>query len=149
METITITKDDFTITTDKAKLDLKVIHNFLANESHWSKNIPFEKVKNSVDNSLNFGLFHKANQIGYARVISDFPTIAYLGDVFIIKSYRGKGLSKWLTEQVMAHPNLQELRRWVLVTADAHGLYKKFGWTSLSKPELYMEYYNPNVYVKS
>jgi N-acetylglutamate synthase-like GNAT family acetyltransferase len=146
MKIITVTKNDFTITTDKIKLNLNVIHNFLANESSWSKNIPFEKVKSCIENSLNFGLFHKENQIGYARVISDYTTIAYLGDVFVVSNYRGQGLSKWLMEQVMAHPNLQGLRRWVLCTADAHELYKKYGWTSLAKPELYMERWHPNVY---
>ena len=146
MKIITATKGEFHITTDRTKLDLKIIHDFLANQSHWSKNIPFDKVKSSVDNSLNFGAYYKDKQIGFARIISDLATIAYLGDLFIIPSYRGQGLSKWLMETVMAHPNLQGLRRWILLTADTHELYKKYGWTCLPKPELYMEKFNPNIY---
>jgi GNAT superfamily N-acetyltransferase len=99
-----------------------------------------------VENSLNFGLFHCNNQIGLARVISDFATIAYLGDVYVLPEYRGKGLSKWLMDQVMAHPALQGLRRWILLTSDAHGLYRQFGWKEIARPELYMELFNPNVY---
>jgi len=139
-------KANFTITTDKAKLDLAMIHDFLSNESYWSKGIPFEKVKNAIDHSLNFGLFHLDHQVGFARVISDFSTIAYLGDVFILSDYRGQGLSKWLIEQVMNYPDLQGLRRWILLTRDAHGLYKQFGWKSIAHPEKFMEIHDPNIY---
>jgi GNAT superfamily N-acetyltransferase len=148
MKDISTIKGDYSITTDKHQLDLDAIHHFLSTQSHWSKNIPLEKVKTSVENSLNFGLFHLDKQIGYARVISDFATIAYLGDVYVLPEYRGRGLSKWLMEQVMAHPGLQGLRRWILLTSDAHGLYEKYGWKKVSKPELYMELYNPGVYTK-
>ncbi|HMI63089.1 MAG TPA: GNAT family N-acetyltransferase [Puia sp.] len=158
---MTITKDEFEISTDRERLDLDFIHEFLSKEAYWSKNIPFDTVKRSADNSLNFGLFHKeradegiertggittGRQIGYARIITDYSTIAYLGDVFVISAYRGKGLSKWLMEQVVGHPDLQGLRRWVLLTADAHELYKKFGWQPVAKPEWYMERVNPNIY---
>jgi GNAT superfamily N-acetyltransferase len=95
---------DFLITTDKAKLDIVAIHDFLSKYSGWSDNIPFDRVKTSIDNSLNFGLFHKDKQIGFARVISDFSTIAYLGDIYVLDSYRGQGLSKKLMEVVMGHP---------------------------------------------
>jgi GNAT superfamily N-acetyltransferase len=148
MKDITTTKGDYSITTDKSQLDIYAIYRFLSIQSHWSKNIPLDRVKTSVENSLNFGLFHHNMQIGYARVISDFATIAYLGDVYVLPEYRGRGLSKWLMEQVMAHPNLQGLRRWILLTSDAHGLYKKYGWKEVAKPGLYMELYNPDVYTK-
>ena len=137
---------DFLITTDKTKLDIVAIHDFLSKYSGWSDNIPFERVQTSIDNSLNFGLFHKNNQIGFARVISDFSTIAYLGDIYVLDDYRGQGLSKKLMDIVMAHPNLQGLRRWILLTSTADWLYEKYGFTKLPKPELYMELFDPNVY---
>ena len=154
---MTINKDDFEISTDREKLDLDFIHGFLSKEAYWSRNIPFESVKRAVDNSLNFGLYHKErptdsrlppliHQIGFCRVITDYSTIAYLGDVFIIPTYRGKSLSKWMMQQVMSHPDLQGLRRWILLTADAHELYRQFGWQPIAKPERYMELFNPNVY---
>ena len=105
-----------------------------------------ERVKNSIDNSLNFGLFHKDKQIGFARVISDFSTIAYLGDIYILEDYRGKKLSKKLMDVVMNHPALQGLRRWILLTSTADWLYKKYGFNELPKPELYMELFNPDIY---
>jgi GNAT superfamily N-acetyltransferase len=146
MEILTVIKDDYTITTDKNKLDLIAMHDFLSNHSHWSRNIPFDRVKTSVENSLNFGLFHRDAQIGYAKIISDYATIAYLGDVYVLPDYRGKGLSKWLMQQVMSHPDLQGLRRWILLTVDAHGLYAQYGWKEPKNPERYMELHNPNVY---
>ncbi|KIC02143.1 GNAT family acetyltransferase [Flavobacterium sp. JRM] len=139
---------DFFITTDKAKLDIVAIHDFLSKHSGWSDNIPFDNVKTSIDNSLNFGLFYKDKQIGFARVISDFSTIAYLGDIYVLDDYRGQGLSKKLMEVVMEHPNLQGLRRWILLTSTADWLYEKYGFNKLPKPEIYMELFNPNVYKK-
>jgi N-acetylglutamate synthase-like GNAT family acetyltransferase len=146
MEIIEITFDNFIITTDKSKMDIVAIHDFLSKHSGWSDNIPFESVKTSIDNSLNFGLFHNNKQIGFARIISDFSTIAYLGDIYVLDDYRGQGLSKKLMDVVMRHPNLQGLRRWILLTSTADWLYEKFGFTKLPKPELYMELYNPEVY---
>ena len=146
MEIIEITFEEFTITTDKLKMDLLAIHDFLSKYSGWSNNIPLERVKNSIDNSLNFGLFHKDKQIGFARVISDFSTIAYLGDIYILEDYRGKKLSKKLMDVVMNHPALQGLRRWILLTSTADWLYKKYGFNELPKPELYMELFNPDIY---
>jgi N-acetylglutamate synthase-like GNAT family acetyltransferase len=137
---------DFLITTDKSKLDIVAIHDFLSTQSGWSDNIPFERVKVSIDNSLNFGLFHQKKQIGFARVISDFSTIAYLGDIYVLGDYRGRGLSKKLMDVVMGHPNLQGLRRWILLTSTADWLYEKYGFTKLPKPELYMELFDPDVY---
>lgn len=146
MKIFEITFDDFTITTDKSKMDIVAIHDFLSKYSGWSDNIPFDRVKTSIDNSLNFGLFHNDKQIGFARIISDFSTIAYLGDIYILDNYRGQGLSKKLLDAVIEHPNLQGLRRWILLTSTADWLYEKYGFTKLPKPELYMERFDPNVY---
>lgn len=146
MKIVEITFDDFIITTDRSKMDIVAIHDFLTNYSGWSNNIPFDRVKTSIDNSLNFGLFHKDKQIGFARVISDFSTIAYLGDIYILDNYRGQGLSKKLMDAVIEHPNLQGLRRWILLTSTADWLYEKYGFRKLPKPELYMERFDPNVY---
>ena len=142
------TQGDYQITTNRDEMDVTVIHNFLSNQSHWAKGIPVETVRKSIENSLNFGLFYGQQQVGYARVITDYATIAYLGDVFILPEYRGRGLSKWLMEIVMAYPAVQGLRRWVLLTSDAHTLYEKTGWKRVPKPELYMEWFNPDVYKK-
>ena len=146
MKIIEITFDNFIITTDKSKMDIIAIHDFLSKYSGWSDNIPFERVKTSVENSLNFGLFHNDKQIGFARIISDFSTIAYLGDIYVLDTYRGQGLSKKLMDAVIEHPNLQGLRRWILLTSTADLLYEKYGFTKLPKPELYMELFDPNVY---
>ncbi len=146
MEIIETHNNGCLISTDSEKLDLSVIHNFLANESGWSKGIPLKTVQTSIENSLNFGLYLNNNQIGYARVISDYSTIAYLGDVFVLKGYRGRGLSKWLINEVMEHPSLQGLRRWILLTDTADWLYQKYGFKELPRPEIYMEKHNPHVY---
>ncbi|MFH7013794.1 GNAT family N-acetyltransferase [Flavobacterium sp. FlaQc-52] len=146
MKEINFSFGDFTITTNKNKLDLHAIHDFLSKKSGWSDGIPFETMKTSIENSLNFGLFYKNIQIGFARVISDFATIGYLGDIYVLEEYRGRGLSKALMEQVMNHPNLQGLRRWILLTSTAEWLYEKYNFTKLPNPEFYMELYNPEVY---
>ncbi|PKV49068.1 acetyltransferase (GNAT) family protein [Aquimarina sp. MAR_2010_214] len=148
MKNIVTSKDNYTISTDKNKLDISMIHNFLTNESGWSDGISYDIVKTSIENSLNFGLYSGDKQIGYARVISDYATIAYLGDIFILKKHRGLGLSKWLMEIIMEHPDLQNLRRWILLTSTAEWLYEKYGFTKLPKPEIYMEKFDPNVYAK-
>jgi GNAT superfamily N-acetyltransferase len=134
------------ISTDKEKLDIDLIHRYLSEEAYWSKGIPRDIVVESIRNSLNFGLYDKEKQVGYARVVSDFATIAYLGDVFILPTHRGMGLSKKMMKEVMSHPKLQGLRRWVLLTSDAHGLYREFGWTAIEKPEKWMEWHDKNVY---
>ncbi|MFL6551499.1 MAG: GNAT family N-acetyltransferase [Povalibacter sp.] len=139
------TQGEFIVTCDPEKQDLEVIHGFLS-QSYWAKGIPKETVRRSICGSLCFGLLHKDRQVGFARVISDLATIAYLGDVFVLDEYRGRGLSKWLMECVSAHPDLQGLRRWMLATSDAHGLYEKYGFTALSKPHLFMERHNPSIY---
>ena len=141
-------RSDYAISTDRDKLDVLSIHKFLANETDWAKGIPIDTLKTSIENSLNFGLYYQNKQIGFARIISDYSTIAYLGDVYILKEYRGKGLSKWLINEIMEHPNLQGLRRWVLLTDTAEWLYKKFGFTEIPNPKFYMEKHNPNVYIR-
>lgn len=149
MEIVEINFEDFTITTDISKMDFIAIHDFLSKYSGWSNSISLERVQISIDNSLNFGLFHNNIQIGYARVISDYSTIAYLGDLYVLDTYRGQGLSRKLMESIMAHPNLQGLRRWILLTSTADWLYKKYGFSKLLKPELYMELFNPNIYTSN
>ncbi|CAM4400237.1 GNAT family N-acetyltransferase [Zobellia nedashkovskayae] len=146
MEIVETHRNDYTISTDKDKLDILSIYKFLSKETDWAKGIPMNTLKTSIENSLNFGLYHNNKQIGYARIISDYSTIAYLGDVFVLKEYRGNGLSKWLINEIMEHPKLQGLRRWILLTDTAEWLYKKFGFTELPHPEFYMEKHNPNVY---
>jgi GNAT superfamily N-acetyltransferase len=139
-------KGEFEITTDQTRLDLDAIHEYLAQQSYWARGVPRPTLEKSVRNSLCFGLSEGNRQIGFARVISDYATIAYLGDVFVSPEYRGRGLAKWLMECVMAHPDLQNLRRWILVTKDAHGLYRRYGFTQLARHESFMELYDSDVY---
>jgi GNAT superfamily N-acetyltransferase len=138
-------KGDLVISTDRARLDLDVIHGYLT-QCYWAKGIPREVVARSIENSLCFGVYDGQKQVGFARVISDYATFAYVGDVFVLDSYRGRGLGKWLMTSVMAHPQLQGLRRWTLLTRDAHGLYAQYGFTPLSNPDRYMELHDPDVY---
>ena len=139
------TRDKFTVTTDKARLDRDVIERVLGS-SYWAENIPRSTVDKSIDNSLCFGLLEENRQIGFARVVTDRATFAYLADVFVLPDHRGQGLGKWLIECVVSHPELQGLRRWLLGTRDAHGLYQRFGFTPLKRPEIFMEIVNPDVY---
>ena len=139
------TCDGFTISTNRDRIDLDVVHGFLST-SYWAEGISRETVKRSLDHSLCFGLYHGERQIGFARVISDRATFAYLGDVFVLDAYRGCGLATWLMDVVHAHPELQGFRRWVLLTRDAHALYRKCGYASLAAPDRYMERWVKNVY---
>ncbi len=141
-----ISKEGFYISTDKRELDIDAIHEFLSTKAYWCLNIPKEKVQTSIDNSLCFGVYQEKKQIGFARVITDFSTIAYLGDVYIVEEKRGHGISKWLIETIMNYPELQGLRRWILLTGDAHELYRKYGWTDIADPAKWMELHNKNVY---
>lgn len=140
-------RDTFTVTCDPAKLDLAVITEFLAS-SYWAKGIPAATVAKSLKGSLCFAVLDGERQIGFARVITDRATIAYVGDVFILPEFRGRGLAKWLMQCVVSHPDLQGLRRWVLATRDAHGLYRQFGFTPLKRPEVFMERHDPDVYAR-
>ncbi|MEM6437701.1 MAG: GNAT family N-acetyltransferase [Cyanobacteria bacterium P01_D01_bin.115] len=122
-----------------------MIHQFLSTQSYWAQGIPRAVVVRSLENALCFGLFRAQKQIGFGRVITDRATFAYLADVFVLTADRGKGLGKWLVERILSHPDLPGLRRWMLATGDAHGLYKQFGFT-LSQPGLLMQKVNPQVY---
>ena len=139
---------EYLITTDPARMDLDVIHGFLT-ASYWAAGIPRETVARSIAHSLPFGLFAGARQIGFARVITDRTTYAYLCDVFVLEAFRRRGLAHWLMRVVVEHPALQGLRRWSLATRDAHALYRSVGFTPLSAPERWMELRNPDVYRQS
>lgn len=141
-------KDEFLISTNPSLLNIDVIHTYLSKESYWASGIPRDVVEKSVQHSLCFGLYKGDEQIGFARLVTDKATFAYLADVFILESYRGKGLSKWLIEVIQAHPELQGLRRWVLGTRDAHELYEKFGWTVFTEEtrKRFMQRHFPDVY---
>ncbi len=139
--------NEIQINTDKSLLQLSIIHNVLR-ESYWAKNIPMETAKRSIDNSLCFGVYIENKQIGFCRVITDKATFAYLADVFIVADHKGKGYSKLLMKFVMAYPELQGLRKFLLGTADAHGLYKQFGFKELAAPERMMEISFKDIYLK-
>lgn len=139
-------KDSYTITTDKGKINVSYTHHFLSTQSYWAENIPRDVVERSIEGSLCFVVLHEGAQVGFARVITDGATFAYLADVFIDPAHRGKGLSKWLMEVIVAHPSLQGLRRFLLATRDAHGLYGQFGFTPLTAPDRWMQVHKPEVY---
>ena len=140
--------DAFVVDTDPARLDLELVREFLAG-SYWARGIPFAVVRRSVDNSLCFGLYAGERQIGFARVITDRATFAYLADVFVVESHRGRGLGKRLMDAIVAHPELQGLRRWMLATRDAHALYARYGFTPLPAPESFMQRHDPEVYTRA
>jgi GNAT superfamily N-acetyltransferase len=133
---------EFTISTETARLQMDAIVAFLS-RSYWAQGRTRDVIERSIEHSLCFGLYAGDRQVGFARVVTDHATFAYLCDVFIDESYRDHGLGKWLMAAVMNHPDLQGLRRWTLATRDAHGLYKQFGWTELKNPGRWMELYNP------
>ncbi|QHL88428.1 GNAT family N-acetyltransferase [Nibribacter ruber] len=136
---------DFLLSFDKARLQLDVIHGYLA-KSYWSPGIPREVVERAIENSLCVGVYHQEKQVAFARLITDFATFAYLCDVFVLEESRGQGLSKWMLEALQAHPQLQGLRRWLLATRDAHSLYAQFGFTPLPSAEPFMQLHTPNAY---
>lgn len=146
MKTFERKKGKFLITTDKRKLQIDFIHHWLSCESYWARNISRDAVKRVLRYSLCFGVFDGVKQIGFAKVVTDFTTTAYVGDVFIIADYRGRKLGQWLMNTMIAHPELQGLRRWILATRDAHGLYAKSGFKPLAKPERWMERYKEDAY---
>lgn len=145
-----IEKDGYTISTDAAKLDLTVIHQYLSRDSYWAQHIPLEVVERSIANSFCFGVYRNSRQVGFARLVTDKATFAYLADVFILPEHRGKGLSKWLLSVIHSHPEMQGLRRWLLGTKDAHDLYKQFGWAPLPEDVVprFMQLHTPDVYAK-
>jgi GNAT superfamily N-acetyltransferase len=145
MKNMLAQKDNFYISTDKSKLDIEYIHQFISH-SYWAAGIPVEILQKSIEGSVCFGLYDHEKQIGFARVITDKATFGYLADVFVDENYRGKGLGVWLMSIIMSHPELQGFRNWMLGTRDAHNLYKKFGFTSLDQPERIMRKNDPDVY---
>ena len=142
------TKDNFLFSTNKALIDIAAVHQYLSEESYWAKGIPIEKVTKSIDNSLCAGIYKEGKQVAFARIITDCASFAYLCDVYVAKENQGRGLGKWLMESIHSIPDLQGLRRWMLATRDAHGLYKQFGWQSLAEEQVprFMQLHNPDVY---
>ncbi len=138
-------KGDCRISTDKASLNVDLIHDFLT-KSYWAKGIPKETVAKSIEASLNFGVYKADEQVGFARVVSDFATFMYIGDVFILEAYRGEGLGVWLIDTIVNYSELKGIRTWTLLTADAHGLYEKFGFRVPEDTTLFMRRKIPNPY---
>lgn len=138
-------RDEFEISDDRSRLDFKLIHEFLSSETYWASGRHAETVNRSIENSHPFGVYKDGEQVGFARVLTDYATFAWIADVFILKEFRGRGLSKWLMEVILAHPDLQGFRRWVLATKDAQELYRKFGFMELKRPERWMERPDPKM----
>jgi GNAT superfamily N-acetyltransferase len=133
------------VDTDPMRLDVALVHRFLA-DSYWARGIPRATVEAAIRGSLCFGLYEHGAQVGFARLITDRATFAYLADVFVLESHRGRGLAKVLMEALVAHPEMQGLRRWVLATRDAHALYAQYGFRPLAAPDRFMERHDPHVY---
>jgi GNAT superfamily N-acetyltransferase len=138
-------RDDYSISTDRSRLDIDLIHNYLSNETYWATGRSREVVARSIENSFPFGIYKGSEQVGFARIVTDYATFAWVADVFVLPEHRGRGLSKWLMEIIIAHPRLQGFRRWVLSTKDAHGVYERFGFIKLHRPERWMERPDPNM----
>lgn len=136
----------FDISTDRDRLDVELIHRFLSEESYWAQNRTLEQTRTAIQNSLCFGAYSGGRQVAFGRVVTDFATFAYVGDVFVLEEFRGQGLGKALMQAMISHPDLQGLRRWVLATRDAHTLYEGFGFHSLKFPERWMERPAPDAY---
>ena len=131
-------RDGYLISTDASMLDLEVVHGYLS-RSYWAAGVPEDVVRRSVENSLCFGVYRGEEQAGFARVVTDRATFAYLADVFVLEEHRGQGIGKWLVEVILSHPDLQGLRRWMLATRDAHDLYRRYAFTELARPGIFME----------
>lgn len=143
-------KMDYSITTDKDKMSIDAIHEYLS-RSYWAENVPKNVIAKAVENSLCFAVIAhdeegNESQVGFARLITDMATFAYLADVYVLEEHRGNGLSKMMMEQIVKHPQLQGLRRIMLATRDAHGLYEKYGFTPLTDQTMFMQLWTPNVY---
>ncbi len=138
-------RDGFTISTDRARLDLDMLYAFLST-SYWARGIPRDVMERSIRNAVPFGIYEGEKQVGFARVVTDLATVGYVGDVFVLEPWRGRGLSRWLMECILAHPELQGFRRWFLLTRDAHGLYERVGFTPLAAPDRWMERWVPDAY---
>ena len=145
---IEVHQGEYTVSTDRSRIDVAAVHAFLA-QTYWCPGIPEETVRRAIAGSLSFGIYHGSEQVGFARVITDRATFAYLSDVYVIESYRGRGLSKWLMAVIMAHPDLQGLRRFSLSTRDARGLYEQFGFQLVANPQLQMEILRRDIYLNA
>ena len=132
-------RGDYLISTARSRFDVELIHDFLSRTSYWASGRTLEVVQRSIEHSLAFGLYKENNQVGFARVVTDYATFAWIADVFVLPEHRGRGLSKWLMEVILGHPRLQGFRRWVLATRDAHALYARFGFIPMHRPERWME----------
>jgi len=141
-----VKKGEYEIDTDKRRLNIAAIHRFLSTESYWAQSRRLDQTLAAIENSDCFGIYKGREQVGFARVVTDRATFAYIGDVYVVEGHRGRGLSKWLMKVIVEQPNLQELRRWVLATRDAHGLYEQFGFHSLVHPDRWMERTAPDAY---
>jgi ribosomal protein S18 acetylase RimI-like enzyme len=135
----------YTVSTDRSRLDVTLIHDFLAHRSYWAQGIDRDVVTRAIDHSLPFGVYAGQQQVGFARVLTDYAVFAYLMDVFILESHRGQGLGKWLVACIIGHPALQGLRRWMLATHDAHGLYRRYGFAPLEQPAHYLATSRPHL----
>jgi GNAT superfamily N-acetyltransferase len=140
-------RGEFVVSTDRSRLDVDRVHEYLAS-SYWAAGMPRAILERAIENSLNFGIFHGDDQVGFARAITDLATYAYLSDVFVVEAYRGRGLSKWLMECILSHPDLQGLRRFALFTRDARGLYERYGFEPARGGSIYLERSMPNVYAR-
>ena len=138
-------RGDYTISTDPSRLNIDLIHDFISNHSYWGKGRARDVVERSIDNSMPFGVYRGDEQVGFARIVTDYATFAWVADVFVAPEHRGLGLSKWLMQVIITHPRLQGFRRWVLATKDAHGIYEQFGFIKLHRPERWMERPDPNM----
>jgi GNAT superfamily N-acetyltransferase len=140
-------RGEFIISTDPARLDLELIHAFLSASSYWARGRPSEVIKRSIEHSLTFGIYtgEQRQQVGFARVITDYATFAWMADVFVLEEFRGRGLATWLVEVILRHPDLQGFRRWLLATRDAHDFYRRFGFDDLKRPERWMERADPSM----
>jgi GNAT superfamily N-acetyltransferase len=135
-------RGEYLISTDKSRLNVELVRDFLK-LSYWASGIPVEIVRRSIDNSLVFGVYTGDEQVGFARVVTDYATFAYLADVFVLEAHRGRGLGKWMMQVITSHPRLRGFRRWMLATRDAHELYRKYGFAELERPEIFMEIVTP------
>jgi len=138
----------YVLSTDSARVDFEYVHSFLSKESYWAKSITKQRLRRGIENSLCFSAFYEGKQVAFARVVTDYAVFAYLCDVFVDPAHRDRGVGKWLVRSIVSHPELQELRRWVLGTRDAHGLYAQNGFTSLKSPDIFMEKFDPEVYAR-
>jgi GNAT superfamily N-acetyltransferase len=137
-------RGEYVISTDRARLNPEVIHDYLSRHSYWAQGRSMATVKKSIRHSLSFGIYRRRQQVGFARVITDYATFAWIADVFVLEGHRGQGLSKWLMDVILAHPRLKGFRRWVLATKDAHELYRRYGFEELRRPERWMERRDPS-----